>query len=699
MVQSKNADLDEDDINAYSDEKIALYLKSLHEKSLDELLIAQIKIAEEYAKATERYEAQRSSIRWAKRRYWLLIFVGVFREIWCVLVKGKETNLSQLKQNKEDLKAAYRDKDEAVHAQLSLSQDSMDTIKRYADEINQRTKELADLKAVIEDVDAQYNRLEAGDPHDREEIAQQLTDHIEQRDILNGYIFELNKKIENLVNGLSGFLDYYIPEPIPKDFLSAQREANQEKLEILKAHCTDLTHPIISKLLPFLSRQTESTLQVLQAELAKSKDLFQDSVLGHIVWDANAIYPVIFIPKNREQLVFDFLASKEEALTALQDVIEDTDGQLQRQNNPAVRKTLDQLVGDRDKLTTEISHLLMLHRDVMRGDHAELLEKIHDLARQHSENAKICDLKCACDRLSHPVSKALHYFLVYRTDVSLQALKTAMDANRSYLESRALVQLVEEGGKVDPRILDGWVKEMELPSIKDIQQHYFHSISNSLEELNAQQDSLTDQKVELNNELRLIDAEMIPFNALFTQITGMPYADGYVSRERRRQIEAKGLLHQYDETREILGKYAVDIKKIQKELAELNQKIQTVEEAQANCVVEPVLFTPEVLQTLIEKCKQQTRLGRAHPVTTALGSFLAYPTPSILNKLKLAMQETPDYKTNSKIMSLVIEAHHYFPYIHREETSALVDKGLFKFVREHYSDIRPNSESEKKFGG
>lgn len=100
MVQSRNADFDSDDMNAYSDEKIAMYLKSLREKSLEELLIAQIKIAEEYAKATETYEAQRTSIRWAKRRYWLFIFVGVFREIWRVLVQGKETKLSQLRQKK-----------------------------------------------------------------------------------------------------------------------------------------------------------------------------------------------------------------------------------------------------------------------------------------------------------------------------------------------------------------------------------------------------------------------------------------------------------------------------------------------------------------------------------------------------------------------------------------------------------------------
>ncbi|MCX7090458.1 MAG: hypothetical protein NTU48_03285 [Legionellales bacterium] len=695
MVQSRNADFDSDDMNAYSDEKIAMYLKSLREKSLEELLIAQIKIAEEYAKATETYEAQRTSIRWAKRRYWLFIFVGVFREIWRVLVQGKETKLSQLRQKKEDVKVTYREQDEAVHAQLSLAQDSIDTIKMHADEINQRTKELADLKAVIEHVDAQYHRLEAGDPHDREEIAQQLTHHIEQRDVLNSYIFELNKKIENLVNGLSGLLDHYIPDPIPKDFLSPQREANQEKLATLKARCIELTHPIVSKLLAFLSHQTEVSLQALQAELAKSRDLFHDRVLGDIVWEANAIYPAIFIQNNREQALFDFLALKEEALTALQDVIEDTDGQLQRQNNPAVRKTLDKLVGERDKLTTEISHLLMLHRDVMTGDHAELLERIHALARQHSENAKICDLKRACDRLSHPVSKALHYFLVYRTDVSLQALKTAMDADLTYLESRELVQLVEEVGKVDARILDGWVKEMELPSIKDIQQHYFHSISNSLEELNAQHDSLTDQRVELNNELRRIETAMIPFKSRFTQISGTSYG-GYVSREIRKKIEANGMLPEYDDMREVLGKYAVDIKDIQKELAELNHKIQTVEEAQAHCVVEPVLFTPEVLQTLIEKCKQVTRLGRAHPVTTALGSFLAYPTPSLLSKLKLAMQENPDYKKNSKIMSLMNEAHHYFPYINREE-EALLQQGLFKFVREHYSDMRPNGVNETKF--
>ncbi len=694
MESSRRTELDNSDFNDYSDEKIAKYLAGLRDLSLEDLLAAQVKIGEKYAQATEDYQAERTSIRWARRRYWLFIFVGVFREIWRVLVEGKETKLSKLKHKKENLKESYREQDEALHAQLSLVQDSIDTIKMHADEINQRTKELADLKEVIEHVDARYHQLASGDPRDSEEIMQQMTQHIEERDILNGYIFDLHKKIEDLVNALSALLEDYIPDYLPKDFLSEQREASREKLIALKDRCDEVSHPVVPKLLAFLSHQTTSSLQALQAEIAKSKDIFNDRVLGDIVWEANKLYPAIFMQKNRDQALLDFLASKEQELAVLQSVIESTDSQLQSQNNPSMRKTLDKLVGDRDKLTAEISHLLLSHRDVISGDHVELMEKIHGLARQHSENAKICDLKRACDRIQHPVSKALHYFLMYRTDVSLQALKAIMNSDHSYLESRNLVQLVEEVGKVDDRILEGWVKEMELPSIKDIQQHYFHSVSNSLEELNAQYDSLTDQRLELMNEIKRVEDGMHLLERRFQEISGSSFR-GYVPRETVNQITKKGLRPEYDAIRRDLIESAGQIESIKKELALLNQEIHKVEEEQAHCVVDPVLFTPEVLQALIAKCNQVTRLGRAHPVTVALATFLGYPTPSLLSKLKLAMQEHPDYQRNSKIVGVLTEANIYFPYIQREETAT--HKGLFKFFREHYAEKQPGTNERNQF--
>lgn len=83
-----NIHLDTNDINSYSDEKIAIFLNDLREKSLEDLMALQERIATEYADATEAYEAERTNIRWARRRYWLFIFVGVFREIWRVLVQG-----------------------------------------------------------------------------------------------------------------------------------------------------------------------------------------------------------------------------------------------------------------------------------------------------------------------------------------------------------------------------------------------------------------------------------------------------------------------------------------------------------------------------------------------------------------------------------------------------------------------------------
>lgn len=674
-----NVHLDTNDINSYSDEKIAIFLNNLREQSLEDLMALQEKIATEYADATEAYEAERTSIRWARRRYWLFIFVGVFREIWRVLVQGKDTKISILKHQKAELKKSYQEKDEAIHTQLSLVQDSIDTIKMYADEISQRTEELTDLKAVIEQLDARYHQDEDGDPQDLEEIAQQLNHHIEDRDIITQNVQSLYQKIEGLVNALSGLFDDYIPDYLPTDFLVKHREANREKIAALKERCHDIKHPIIPKLLAFLSHQTAASLKSLQAEIAKDKSLFRDRVLGDIVWEANSLFPAIFVNKNREQALFDYMAMKEKDLEDLQAVIEATDVTLhQRQDNKVIQQQLDELVSSRERIITEISNLLLIHRDILSGNHAQLMDKVHRLARQQGEHAKTNELKRICNQNPHPVTKALHQFLMYRTDVGLKALKAAMHEDPSYLESRALVRAIEEAGVLEPRITEGWVKEMELPSIKEIQQHYFQSVANKLEVLNETLTRLTDKKVDMEEEIHRLQLSLRPLKNRFTQITGMNFG-GYLSRAELNKLTQQGLRPQFDALIKEFTVVNKQIKEIKDELKELDKEVHDIEEAQANLVVEPILFTQEVLQDLIRKCDQATQYGRTHPIAKALKNFLDYPTPSLLTKLKLAMQEHSGYQKNSKIMQLLQEANRYFPYI-QHESPAMTER-LFEMFR------------------
>lgn len=692
MVAPITFDTDNDDLNAYNDEKIAAFLLNLQAQSLEDLLKAQTKIADEYAKATQAYEADRSTIRWARRRYWLLIFVGVFKEIWRVLIKGKESKISQLKQKKENLKEQFREKDEDYNTQMTLVHDSIERIQLYANEVSQRMRELADLKEVIENLDAMYLKLDDNsDPQDKLEIEQQLAQHIEDREILNRYIHEASVKTELLVNGLSGLLDNYSQDYVPKDFLASQRKANLEKIALIKEHSKEVNHPIISKLLAFLSRQTAASLQVLQVEIAKDKSIFKDRVVGDIVWEANNLYPAIFLGKNREQILFDYVAMKENELATLQEVIEATDSKLQTHDNPERRKLLDTLVQDRDKITGEISHLLLVHRDVLSGNHTELLEKVHGLAHQQSDGARMQELKRLFARTKHPLVKKMDYFLTYRTTASLQALKSAMAEDPSYLESRELVHIIEEAGRLDGRITEGWVKEMELPSIKDIQQHYIHSITDRLQALNERHANLTDQRVDMVAKIHSLEKSLRQLDEQYNAITGQAILS-YLPRAKLDVIRKNGtLFQQYEQVKQEYKKVQTAVHEMKKELDVLNQDIGAVEEEQEKCVVVPVLFTPEAVQSLMERCYQVTRLGRVHPVAAALGAFLNYPTPSLLTKLKLAMQEH-DVQKNPKIVQLLHEANQYFPYIQREGQVAKAH--WFDFFQEHKGDASHETEHD-----
>lgn len=680
MQEPIQPNANKDDLNNYNDEKIAIFMRNLQEKSLEDLLKVQAKIAEEYTKANEEYEAERTQIRWARRRYWMLIFVGVFREIWRVLIKGKDTNLSKLKKRKADLVAEHNEKDEDYNTQMSLVHDSIETIKLYAREMSQRTNELYDLNAVIETLDKAYYEVSADeDPEDRLELENQLAKHLEDRDILNGYINELSKKSETLINALAGLLNNFQPDPIPKEFLSQFREANAEKIAALKERCNKIEHPIIPKLLTFLTRRTPGSLDDLQEEIARHTDLFSDRELGDIVWEANSLYPAIFLGKTREQALFDYIALQERELASLQEVMDGIDAQLQDKENASTRKMLDQMIQKRDKLSYEISHLLLLHKDILSGNHTELLEMVHSLARKHSENAVIKDLQRQCDLIPHAVTKALNYFLTYRTDASLRTLRAAMKSDPSYLESRQCVNIIAKAGEIDERITEGWVKEEELPSIKEIQQSYFHEVSGRLQGLESELDTLTDYRIGFEKEIYEIEQQLIAIGKRYTEITGVS-PRGYLSRAELNKIKQdKDLYTHYLAVKDEYNELAASLKETKTARAELNKVIEEKEAAKQQCEIDPILFNPEVLAALIKRCEQVTRIGRIHPVAAALARFLNYPTPSLLTKLKIAMMEHPDYKKNDNMVKLLAEANHYFPYIQREPHVA--QQRLFDFFR------------------
>ncbi len=696
----------DDDINAYSDEAIAQFLKRLKTQSLDDLLKLQMDIAEKYATATEQFKAQKSEINAARYKYFALILIEIFREIWRIVVKQKPTTrIKKLNNEKSDLKKRYAEQSNKFHEELSLVYDSIEAIKNYAREITEKEGELTIIQEVIESVDKAYQGMESGDQHDVHALEAQLDTHLEERDILTNYINALYINMETLIDGLAGLFDDYLPEYAPKNVLSKQLAANKEKIAEIKQRCKESKHPILTKLSAFLSHQTEASLTALHAEMVKDKALFSNRDIGNILWDAVAIYPVISPEKNREQALLDYLELKEEELAALTEMIESTDAQLQTHENKSMRKTIDHWVQDRDALTTEMTNLLMLHRDILSGKNTDLLEKIHALAKQYSEGSKILELKHACAQIQHPVAKALQYFLTYRTDASFQTLQSVMAGDASYVESRELIRVLEGASKIDERI----TTESELPSIKDIQQHYINNIADKLQNLESAEDKLTDERVDLVNELVELKRQLAVMEKKYESITQLKTntAAGYhsyLSREKLHAIQADASKYtEFLATTKDLSNVKSDIRDVEKELDVLNQKIRDVSEEKRKCVIEPVLFTPEILQNLLEKCKPGSWLRAPHPVVAALASFLKYPTPSLLAKLKLAMENAPKYQDEKQVMALLNEANRYYPYILHNTHEHAVQPRLFQFFSEHYKacsspDDRAKEPEHKHLG-
>ena len=198
-------------------------------------------------------------------------------------------------------------------------------------------------------------------------------------------------------------------------------------------------------------------------------------------------------------------------------------------------------------------------------------------------------------------------------------------------------------------------------------------------------DDLTDHRIVLSSEIHDIQAGLDIISKEYTQISGhLP--TGYVPRKEVDELKRDG--GRYARFQKVKGDYLAQdrlLKSKKAELTQLNAVIREKEATKEHCVIEPVLFTPEVLYALIKKCNEVKRLGFVHPVAAALSRFLNYPTPSLLTKLKFAMQEHPDYQKNEKLNKLLTEANQYFPYIRRE--SVPDHQHMFEFFHENRPEV------------
>ncbi|HVT62517.1 MAG TPA: hypothetical protein VHD33_03405 [Legionellaceae bacterium] len=648
--------------HTYTDSEFEEALKRLASRSLEELLALQMKIADKLATATEAFEAKRSAINAAKRAYYFRIFIIVLIEIWRFIRREPALALkTKLKEEKKELRAQYAKESEALHEKLSIVQASLNKIKEHSGDIAKKEEELHTIRQLIENLDKKISHLESTDPKDTRVLQDQLDIHIEERDIISSYITDLYQKIETIVNSLSNMFQGAIPPSV----LAQQKINFQNDLEQLKKKCADIAHPIVTKLHAFLKYQTDKSLQELKTEIANNNSFEDERQISDLVWEAALLFPGITAGQNREEVIAKRLESKETELEEVKAMMESADMALHKNEIKDVRNRLDEFVKKSEKISTEIANLLMSYQDILTGQHASLLEKVHAFAGTRMQHSKVLALKKVCDGIKHPISSKLKYFLTYRTDVSLNALKEVLAHDHSYQESRELTDLLWEASKVDPRITEGLTREMELPSIKEIQQPIFNSaaekmqmIDSYLNILNKGKDDLIEQILAWKEEQKTLEKDMEKGTGFNTEMY-IPRADKAKLKQDNPQR-----YKQYLEQEKRKKSLRESIKDAHMQQKELDKMIADFEAQKEALILKPVLFTPEILQALVEKCKSSTLFGQQYPVMVALSKFLNYPTLTLLHKLQTAMQMHPNYKNNAKAKALLDEANSYFPYIY-----------------------------------
>ncbi len=516
-------EISRDGINAYSDEEIAIYLRTLQKNSLDELLKIQHKVTTEYESATQKYEAERTNINLKRIRYWLLISIGVFREIWQVLLQ-KKTHISELEKQKDNLYEKQIAQTQSYFRNKFLAEDNIKEIKKYSDEVTKTIMNLDALNKVIEQQDKIYHKFKAINQEDALKNKEMLNILLEERKKLNLEIDNLIKKTERLIRSLVGALDYFAAEYFTKDLLLNYRKMNSEKIKHIQ-------------------------------------------------------------------------------------------------------------------------------------------EKFGN-------------------KLEHPLAKELFHFLTYRTETSLEELKSLMKSDSSYLEEKELVELIEEAGAIDPRITEDWAKEKVLPSIKETQQEHIKEIAEKLQEIDNELDNLTDMRVSFSEEMRELKEELEELKKEYYNITKTTL-NGYLSLEKLAKINAAGNDKRLSEIKEQYRQTDKNIQATENEISKLNTTITEKENEKKQYIINPVLFTNEILQELIQKCKKQPVSD--HPVTKALIRFLNYPIPTLLDKLQKAMRDNRNYSENPDIMKLVSDADKYFPQILTKASNNQF-KAKFEFFKSTHED-------------
>lgn len=642
----------------FIDEELELSLKKLKSYSLQELTALQLHVARKLSDATEAFNLEKTKINQAKRRYYLRIFVEVLIEIWRFF-RGKDPRATKekLKKRKEDLKAKFDANYQELQENLSVVQAALDQIQDDAQTIDDLERQLHELQTQLELADQQLQELDQ-DSDVRSDLLEDLDPIIEKRDGISKAISYCYKNIEVLVNSLSDNLS----ASLPKSFVAQQKAAHQLELDALKKRAEAISHPVIEALQTFLRHQTDVSLQALKQVMAKDNSYERKQQISDLIWDASMLFPAITSSQNKTEVIANRLERKAEELVALRSSIEQADVALHHKENKAARSTIDDLIKISDAISMEIKNLMIAHQDILSTKQAPLLEKIQALDMVRTDQSKVADLKDRCDQIKHPVATKLRYFLTYRTDVSLSALRETLAIDDSYHESRDLINLLWDAGKVDTRITQGMTEEVELPSINEIQESLSSAVAEKIQTIDEYLDNITVQRIDIKAQIAKLNEEYAGIRRSLTELAGLPensYISAAIARQLKNSDAAEDYLHMTKDMKDIQK----EIRELKKEQAEIEESLHQLEAEKETYMIHRVVFTPDILSEFLTKCERENSSNRVHPVLTALHHFLNYPTTSLLMKLKTAMHDHADFKTHANIKSLLSEANQYFPYI------------------------------------
>ncbi len=672
----------------FIDEELELSLKKLKSYSLQELTELQFRVATKLTEATEAFNSAKTEINQAKRRYYLRIFVEVLIEVWRFF-RGKDPRATKtkLKQKKEKLKAEFEANYQELHENLSVVQAALDQIQNDTQTIDKLERQLHELQTQIELADQQLQDLDQ-DADVRSDLLEDLDPIIEKRDGISQAISYCYKNIEGLVNSLSDNLS----ASLPKSYVTQQKEAHQLELDALKKRAEAISHPVTEALQTFLRHQTDVSLQALKQVMVKDNSYERNQQISDLIWDASMLFPAITSSQNRAEVISQRLANKAEELMAVRASIEIADVNLHQKENKDARLTIDNLIKKSDAISMEINNLVIAHQGILSTTHAPVLEKIQALDGVRADQSKVAELKDRCDQVNHPVATKLRYYLTYRTDVSLSALRETLAIDDSYHESRELINLLWDAGKVDTRITQGMAEEVELPSINEIQDSIDSTVAEKTQILNESLENLMTRRIAIIAEIARLKEEHTDIRRHLTKLAGLT-VDAYIPAAVARQLKNSDAAEDYLNMTQDMKEIQKEIKELKEEQAEIEESLHELGAAKETYPIKRIVFTSDILRDLIAKCERENSSNRLHPVVTALHHFLNYPTTSLLMKLKTAMHEQTDYKTHANIGRLLSEAHQYFPYILHDSNVRMESNKFGFFERKSQNQAIKNQQT------